>query len=196
MSRLDIPFPAISSLRPSKCTFIYSISAIYTMRPFKYPFYPFHSPLFTQCDPPNVPFSYSIPRNLPNATLQTYRLAIPFLAVYPMHASKRPVLLFNSQHFTQRTPQHVPFSYSIPGYLPIAQLQTSHLTITFPAFTQCATPNVPFSYSIPRYLPNAPHQSFRLALPSPLLTKCAHPNVPFRYSIPAIYPMLPSKLPV
>jgi len=50
-----------------------------------------------------------------------------------MHPSKRPVKLFHSPLFTQRTPQHVPFSYSIPGYLRIAPLQTSPLTITFPA---------------------------------------------------------------
>jgi len=43
-SRLAIPLPAI-----------------YPMRPSKRPVQLFHSPLFTQRAPPNVPFSYSIP---------------------------------------------------------------------------------------------------------------------------------------
>ena len=78
------------------------------MRPSKRPVYLFHSPLFTQRTPPHVPFRYSIPFYLLNASLksplqllhsplftqcahQTSRLAIPFPAIYPMRPHKRPV---------------------------------------------------------------------------------------------------------
>ena len=40
-------------------------------------------------------FYYSIRRSLPNALLQMSRLDIPFPAIYPMLASKRPVYLFH-----------------------------------------------------------------------------------------------------
>jgi len=61
------------------------------MRPTKRPDYLLHSLLFTQCAAPNVPFTKSIPRYLPNAPHQTFRLAIPVLAIYPMRPSKRNV---------------------------------------------------------------------------------------------------------
>jgi len=51
------------------------------MRPIKRPDYLFHSPLFTQCAPPYVPFSYIIPRYLPDAPLQISRLAILLPAI-------------------------------------------------------------------------------------------------------------------
>ena len=84
------------------------------MRPFKRLVSLFHSPLFSQCAPPYVPFSNSIPRYLPNAPLQTSRLAIHFPTIYPMRHSKRY------------------FRYSIPRYLPNAPLQKSHLDIPLP----------------------------------------------------------------
>jgi len=85
------------------------------MRPFIRPVFVFHSPLFTKCATPNYPFSYSIPRYLSNAPLQTSRLAIHFTAIYPMRPSKRL------------------FYYSIRRSLPNALLQMSRLDIPFPA---------------------------------------------------------------
>ena len=89
--------------------------------------------LFTQFATPNVPFSYSVPRYLPNGPLQTSRLAIPFPAIFPMRLSKRPFYLFHSPLFTQCTPPNIPFSYYIPRYLPNAPLQTEVLYIAFHA---------------------------------------------------------------
>jgi len=103
------------------------------MRHTKRPLYLLHSPLFTQCNTPYILLRYSIPRYLPNASLKTSRLAIPFPAIYPMRSSKRPVKIFHSPLFTQCTPQNVSFSYSIPRYLTNAPHQTSRLDVPFPA---------------------------------------------------------------
>jgi len=167
------------------------------MQPSKRPVSLFHYPLFTQCATPNVPFSYSIPRYSPNAPLQTFRLAIPFPAIYLMRPSNRQFYLFHSPIFTQCALPNIRFSYSIPRYLLNTTIQTSRLAIPFPAiypmrpskrpvyllhstkYTQCPPPNVPFDYSIFRYLLNAQLQSYSLAIP-----------------FPAIYPMRPSKRPV
>jgi len=61
------------------------------MRPSERPVYLFHSLLFTQCAPTNVRFSYSIPRYLHNAPLQTSRFVLPFPSIYTMRPPKRPV---------------------------------------------------------------------------------------------------------
>jgi len=74
MSRLSIPLPDV-----------------YPMRPTKRPVLLFHFPLFTQCGPPNVTFSYSISGYLPNAPLQTSLLPIQFPSIYPMRPTKCPV---------------------------------------------------------------------------------------------------------
>jgi len=100
------------------------------MRTYERPVYIFHSLLFNQCAPPNVPFRYSNPRYLHNATLQTSRLANTFHAIYPMRPSKRPVWLFHSPLFTQCAAPNVPFTYYIPRYLPNAPHQTSRLDIS------------------------------------------------------------------
>jgi len=139
------------------------------MRPTKRHIYLFHSPLLTQCTPPNIILRYSSPRYLPNAPLQTSRLPIPLHDIYPMRPSKRPVQLFHSPLFTQRAPPNVPFSYSIPHYLPNAPIQTSRLAIPFPAIYPMRPSKVPFSYSIPRYFPNASLQMSHLAIPFPAI---------------------------
>jgi len=139
MSRLSIPFPAI-----------------YPMRHSKRPFLLFHSPQLTQCTHPNLPFINPIPSCLPNAPIQTSRLAIPFPAIYPMRPSKRPVYLSHSPLLTQCAPPNVRFTYSIPRYLPNAPLHTSRLDIPFPSIYSMLPLKVPFNYYIPRYLPNAP----------------------------------------
>jgi len=108
MSLLAIPFPAIYPMTTPTVPFSNSIPgylpnaplqksllpnpfpAIYPMRTTKRPVYLFQSSLITQCAPPNVRFRRSIPRYLPNAALQTTRLAIPFPAIYPMRLTKRP----------------------------------------------------------------------------------------------------------
>jgi len=95
-----IPFPAIYPMRFSKC-----------------PVSIFRSPLFTQCLPPNISFSYSTASCLPNAPLQTFRLAIAFHAFYSMRPTKRPLDLFLSPLFTQCTTPFITFRYSIPRYL-------------------------------------------------------------------------------
>ena len=172
MSRLAIPFPVIYPMRPFKCPVSYSIPrylpnaphqtyrlaitfpAIYPMHHSNHPVLLFHSTLFTQCAPSNVPFRFSIPPYLPNAPHQTSRLAITLPAIYTMRRSKRPVYLFHSPLFTQCATPNVPFSYSRPS----------------------APPNVRFRNSIPRYLPNAPLQTSRLAIPFPAIYPMHHSN--------------------
>jgi len=107
--------------------------AIYPTQPPKRPVYLLHSPLFTQRAPPNVTFSYYIPRYFPNANIQTSRLAIPFPAMNPMFHSNHPVYLFHSSLFTQCGSPNVLFSYSVTRHLPNAPVRTSRLSIPFPA---------------------------------------------------------------
>jgi len=139
------------------------------MRPSKRPLYLLYSPLFTQCAPPHFPFSYPIPRYLPNASLQSFRLAIPIPAIYPMRPSKRPVIYFIPRHFPTANHQMSRLAIPFPAIYPMRPSKHPILIFNYPLFTQCTTPVIPFRYSIPRYLHNASLQTYRLAIPLPAL---------------------------
>ena len=120
MSCLDIPFHPIYPMSPTKRpSLAFTFPAIYPNRT------------------PNVPFTYSIPRHLLNAQLQSNRLAIPFPAIY------------------QCAPPIFPFSYSFPAIYPMRPSKRPVYLFHSLLFSHCTTPIMPFCYSIPRYLDNA-----------------------------------------